>query len=657
MANDAQIAIAGYTWNLVSDSLLPAGKRAIVRDTRETNTSDPGRLKRREWQIWGPIGASLFSTSGALGTNYVQNLETRWPRRLISAGRREAVQLSSTFPTGTGTSLFGEFNFGDVDNLFGGFSAGSSGSPGVQFFDVQSGYLFAHDGFYSTQVSLTDWSVIETIIHDAIVQGCATWVNRGRLGMGGTVPLQTRTGVTATGSTYSDTFYADTDPVLANQLAAGSDRIWFNVATSSGEDEHTMSYSFDAFQNAAAPFPLGDPGFRITGIGPFGPFTYTGKLNGLFSFTDQGKPVPLSRALLNHISDLNGRQWADPGWGWNYTLSDVGLRAVSGNIDNPVGIGESMRLFTGHDGLPTAVWMERGELWVAYYTSEGDTYLYRGAFDPPPGLVNLATQGGNGQPYLYPFAYLPDTYVGAIGSTSVTSDDSLTAMFWGEDHEMAHLFISRDGRDDLNPNYRYSTDGGAWFGTTFDADPHLVKTLRLARLRCLGMEPGSSWTLAFAFDSTPHSATYVTIGTVTEDGFHVVFPVSGGVPLQNISGVTITPRLVQLAGGANAAVTPPEVNGTLEVEYDERPQTIEEVVATVVIGQNGRAAVKDWELLKDFESQAYRGPVKVRLPNDLEDRWAMVAACDTRRDIKGDNIQAVDVRLQLWDSNAFEEGV
>jgi hypothetical protein len=46
--------------------MLRAVSRAIIRNYRATNVSDPGRVRRVSWEIYGPIGASVESTAGVL---------------------------------------------------------------------------------------------------------------------------------------------------------------------------------------------------------------------------------------------------------------------------------------------------------------------------------------------------------------------------------------------------------------------------------------------------------------------------------------------------------------------------------------------------------------------------------------------------------------
>jgi hypothetical protein len=643
-----EIALNGRRYAIVSESLLPSGVRSIQRNFRATNVSDPGRLRRVQWEVWGPIGYSRQSQSdNALRTDYVQNLETRWPRRLISSGKRHFLDLEAIDPPYPhGEAVYDGFNFDDEDYAF--------GSPAqiynVQFFDEQGGSLFAHRGSISTQIYIPTWTpVAYENWEENIVQGAAYWYGYGRVGFGTTKPIQTRTGVTATSATYEDTYDATPTLVYGSQMVPGSDRLW--IVNASSPYTNWVIYTLDDIKELSAPLQVGDPKVGATGIGPFGPFTFFGSQYGLYTFTDQGKPIPLSRALANHRSDQNGKQWADPGWGWNYAITDIGLRAVNGVTDNPTGIGEAMRQFTGHNGLPTAIWAERGELFVAYETTEGDTYIYRGVFAPGTG--------GTGLMQLYPMRYLAGKKVESIFSSNTTPE---TAVVWGEDTNMAYEYISRIGREDLTPDYEYDVDGGTWYGTELDIDPNLLKTLRLARLRTVNMGNGDSWTLGFSFDIESGNP-YVDIGTVYDEGFNTVYPVVNTYPQAGLTGRTIKPRLVQVAGSAGSSTTPPEVNGQLEIEYDERPAVIEEAQILIDITGTGYTNNEVMDTLQQLVSQSYSGPFKVTLPDDIppggggQQRWCMVADVRNRHDLKtkdGNGIDAVEVTLHFWDTGQSE---
>lgn len=629
-----EVVINGVTYALAAQSLLPTGKRAIERNHRETNARDKGRIRLVQWEYAGPIGASLESVSGRLGHNFSGNLETRFPRRLIPTGARTVVTLDALDPPDFGSGLFAGFTFG-------GSPFGTSVSGGdVTAFDEQGGSIFAHRGLLTTQVRIDDWTVVDTHIHDGAVVGAVTWFGLGRLALGNTAVMQTRTAVTAINSVYANT--VSTSPaasVYANGIALGSDRCWIVKGDASLVNDNLATYTLDSFATMANPFQVGDPRNTINGMGSFGPYMLFGSTHGIFSFTDQGKPVPLSRALVGHESSNNGQQWADPGWGWEYYIADTGLRATNGYTDNPVGIGERMREFTGHSGTPSAIFQERGELFVAY-AWDGDTYLYRCTFGPETAAT--------GQPELYPMHLLPVEGVNAIFSTNTPEH---TAIVWGEGTDMAYETIDRHGRDDLFGDREYSATGGRWQGTALDRDPHLLKVIRVARLRTRNLD-GAIVTLFGGFDDGA-SDPDVELGVVSTDGYHELHPVDTGVPLTTVAGRTFAPMIVIDLTDWTPDDEPPEVAGVLEIEYDERPEYIEDIELTLQL-----AGTPDQKRLAYAQLEALveaAGPHPVALPNELTypvvaQRYAMVADLQQRIDIKGDGVETVAVHLHMWET-------
>lgn len=534
---------------ILSDDQISGSKRAIQRSFRDANASDVGRIRRVEWRfggIAGAIGKSLWSSSGVLGVDFCQNLETRWDDRLTSSIKENPLTLTGFDPPGMG-SYFGARYFGS--KYFGTGLSGTGGAAGdVSVFVEQPGgvgQLFAARGELSTQIDINDapFSVVNSVIQDAVIRDADAWYGNGYLALGPSKAMQRIVSATPTGAVYENT--VSTSPnasVFANAIKVGSDRAWIIDAAETTVNYNFAGYTLDAFENMASPFQVGDPKQPMNGIGPYGPLTLFGQSNGVFSFTDQGKPVPLSRGLINLRSTLNGKQFADPGFGWAYYTSITGLRAVNlQGDDNPIGVGERMRGFTGHNGIPSAIWAARGELWIVYGTTGDDMYGYRGVFGPETAIT--------GQPLLFPWFYEADETSNAIyaSSTPDVGTQNLT-VFRGGGTNLKWMTIAANGRDDLAETV-YSPDGGTAYLTTLDKDRNLLKTLRLVRLQTRNLNArGGSWTIDVGFDTEPDNSvgsTYTTIGTVATDGFKTSQPVLSGIPLDDISGRTIKPRLIQ----------------------------------------------------------------------------------------------------------------
>lgn len=637
----AEVVIAGKTYALVADSLLPTGKRAIQRSYRPTNTTDPGRIKRVQYEVSGPIGASQESTAGYLGIDYVTGrdagtggLETRYPRRLLSQGKRNVVDITGSPVTDSGG--YAEFAYGSPSSAYGGTEAlfGTSDASGdiVNFMDEQEGRLFLHHGAISTQVNLDGMAEEENFIHANIVMHAIDWRLRGYVGFGPGKAVAYRTNVTDTGSTYTDV--GGVTGQYARKFAVGSDRLW--VAT--GVNQAT--FTNNDYTTFATAFEIGDHKHLTNGVGTLGPYTFFGKQGGVYSFTDVGKPVPMSDAFTRHLSTLNGAQMVAFA-GWLYYTSALGLRALNASlVDNAVGIGVALPNFTGHGGIPTALWTADGDLFVAYLVDETNTYIYRGQFNPQK-------TPGTGQLDWFPFRYLASTQCN-VGYSSSTTDNPV--IIWGEDGDFAYEEFDPLGRDDLWDDRLYSTLGGVAYLTTLDRDPHMLKALRLVRVRVLNVEYCATWRVAVAFDVEPwNTPTYYDVGPELDvPGYHTLRPTMGRAPIQKVAGRNMKFRLTQTAEGANSETLPPEINGPVEIEYDERPANIEEVALVLQAGTDADRLVAE---LRDLASEQTEGPSVIRLPGDRanERRYAMVADVQRRTDLKGDGIEGVTVTLHLWD--------
>ena len=94
---DSRLTITDASGNVrvfqvVHDSLLPKGKRAVTRRNRAAQPSDPGALVQMTWKLHGPIGLSREGPSGELGHDF-GTLETRFDDLLTSLPEVNAVDL------------------------------------------------------------------------------------------------------------------------------------------------------------------------------------------------------------------------------------------------------------------------------------------------------------------------------------------------------------------------------------------------------------------------------------------------------------------------------------------------------------------------------------------------------------------------------------
>ncbi len=643
------------------------GARLANRSFRDANGSDTGRRQRLEWEIGGaPIGASLQSTSGRLGPDFYRNMESRWPRQLGSVLAQTAVTLTSKDPPGKAGSFFGSAIFGS--SYFGSpAGSGSSGAgPDVTHFAEMQGYLLVGRGQLLTQVQLSNWAVISTTVLAAPVLDMDEWQGNVYIALGSSEPMLRVVSCSASGMTFENV--VATSPagaVYASAVKRGSDRAWYIDADQSGQTYNFLGYTLDAFVTLASPFQVGDPMVGMNGIGTFGSLTAVGEADAVYTFTDAGKPAPLSRALDALHSVINGSQFADPGFGWNYYLAITGLRAHTfTGVDNPVGIGPALRNFSGHNGIATAVFAALGELLIVFQTQAGDLYGYRGLFDPQ------RTQP-TGQPGLFPWFYAAaETCLALFSSTTpnapITTTQAVT-LIRASGTNLKYQTVAANEMDNLQPNLGYDIGGGSAYLTTYDTNPNLLRTARLARVRAAGMATGDVWSLALGFDTDPNNpvgSSYTTIGTVTANGEHTVTPTTGAVdqfgnptPTANISGHTIKPLVSLVAAGAGASTTPPVLRGTFELELDERPEQIQVVTASVKITTSSISPNQFWTYLRQLVGADVNGPLACYLPDDLQAAvygasgggqvYVQFNKVSDRLD-KDATTQAVQVELLIW---------
>jgi hypothetical protein len=626
----AEVTINGQKYTVLSDSALPEGRRGLSRRTRDAQATDPGRIRTASWKMSGPIGQSREAPDGFLGHDYSDQIDTRNNDLLTSTAARTAITLSSQdSATATNSAKFGGFKFGAAATKFGGALTATA----VSHIDEDRQHLFFHRGRISTQVDPSDWGVVNAVTHDAPVLGAAVWKGKGYTGHGSTLLLQRRISVTPTGATYQ-TALADT---FAKELTVGNDRLWMVKSTTDDSEDNRVFYSLDDLATVSNSFVVGDDKIGATSIGTLGPFTAMGTQTGAFSFTDTGKPVRLQETLRGHRSANNGIRMGSL-WGWLYICGDLGMEAWDGGtVMNPVG-PESLLDFEGPiDGRPLTVFPYKNSLFAVYLTTAGHSYILRGEFDDGRYGGNTAATG---RPAWFPFRRQASTSVDAVFSTSIPTNPTLVT---GEDTEGARYAMGRRGRDIADGNYVFSTDGGTWYGSAMTRDTQMLKNVRWGKFITENCDASNTWRMAVSVDG----GTYVNVGAaVAGNGAQTVRPVSGSAPLATVNGQTIKPRLTQVAASSSA---PPQIRGTLEIAYDERPEQIEEIAVVIDLGQQGAVKEAQYDALVVLAGNSTGTPDTMRInTQDITDSYGFVVSVSDMNDIKGDGRMSCTVTLHQW---------
>ena len=614
MARDGEIYLGGQRYQVLADADLPRGKRAYVRESRPSQTSDPGRISSAVWTLSGPLGFSRERDDHILACDYTDNLDTIYEELLTSSPAGTNMTLSTQDPSSfSGTALLGSVLLGTGTAPLGGGTADVT-AGNLTHIDQQASYLFFHRGPFSTQVN-SSWSLVETVVHDAQVQGAATWQGFGWVGLGANSLMQKRTGVTSSGSTYSDV-----SAVYAGDLKRGTDRLWYVAA-----DTNKAGYTPDAFSSTAT-FTVGDDGRALNGIGTLGPFTVFGAEDGVFSFTDAGKPV-VAQDLEDYLSPNNGLRHMEM-WGWDYYVTQLGLFAWTPNVTNPVGL-EALKGFEGAiDGRPIAIGKFRDSLIVSYLTTGGDSYLVRGIFGP--------NTDATGEPQWYPFKKLSSVeshYVGGVASPFVTNPHIIA----GRGTNAVRYVMGRRGRDIADSNYVFSTEGGTWYGTTLMRLNGMHANLRYATFFTENCTALNTWQLAVSCDGDD----YVNVDTaVVTNGHQVVRPVAGNRPRDDVDFHMIKPRLTQVAASSSS---PPQIRGKLTLYFDERPETITEIKVYIGVTENQLDSI--FELADHNQST----PIEISLPGKAGVLFGIIADVKQAVDVSLDAQQAVALSIHLWE--------
>lgn len=617
---ERQLILDGAPYTIAPDS----GRRSYLQRTRASQPTDPGRLLIRQWALAGPMGQSRQAPNGYLGVDFVDNLDHRWPNLLTSAPAVSTITLSGQDPLSSASSALGGFALGAAA-LGGGTSLATAQT--ITHIRESQGYIFVARGAFSTMVN-SSFALVETETLDGTIRGMERWFGTLKLPLGSTATMQQVASVTATGATY-----ADVGTVNAKAIVLGNDRCWFVDASSTNDNR--LRYTFDDFANlsnaATDPIP-GDPDVASTNVGVLGPYTYFATERGLYAVAER-TPANAISAIKEAQSQDNGRSMAEQ-WGWNYVATVLGLYAVRPGVANPVGPGVAMPQFEGWEGRPLAVLAWREYVIVAYLDSAGTTtHLVLGTFGPETGAT--------GQPEWYGLR----TRSAEVRAISATSPQLTTNPYlvWGEGAStLARVLMGRGGRDISDANYVYSTGGGTWHGSTLEEHRHLRKTLRWGRFFSESLVSGDSWTLAVSMDE----GAYANVGSaVTSNGSQKRVPATpGSAP----SGYTCKPRLTQVAGGTGSSTSPPLLRGTLELAFDERPDTVIEVAATLKIDRDPQ-----WLTLfnlADGEHATGDVPVTVRLPGESTDRQAYITEAEMV-DAKGDGVRTVTLSIVCWETS------
>jgi hypothetical protein len=497
-------------------------------------------------------------------------------------------------------------------------------TSGVSHIVDDRGVICIGRGFMESFVDPDDFDHFASKQHSASIKGMINWYGAGWVSFGVGQRVQKRQTLSlTTAPTYANAAVE----VYAEEMVVGQRQVAL-IGAGSTNQIRTVS---DAFATAGNLFTVGDPGLPATGIGVIGPYFLVGSEGGAFTFRENGEPVNVMRSLHAARSPLNGRAFAEQ-WGWAYFATVRGLQAYRPpGTRNPVGL-EADRRFEVAIGRPHTLleWFEL--LFVGYHGADGVSRLMVGHFGN--GVAG-------GKPDWYCLREWTDKTITRIGATGSASEPTVIVGF--SDGNIEYFVPDGD---------TYHTGGGYWYGTTMMRRPGMRKYLRTAYVLAQNVNDWKYWQLACEIDD---SGEYADVDVVRRDGRAILRPITAGAPDPRFSFHTIKPRLRQVIvgdGGSNASTVPPQLRGTLELVWDERPDTVTAVGVAIEIKSDvtgWRQKVETFEALADADQ---RVPVPVYLPDDRredEPRWGFVTGVERLED--AGEIKGLYVNLVLWETD------
>ena len=627
----AIIELNSVPYTLAHESLLPKGRRAIVRGVRPSQNGDPSVTREVSWRLSGPVGQSRERDDGFLGHDYSDSLDTRNDNLLTSAPARNTLTIDTLELGGTGNSHLG------VNATLGGFHLGTGttglGTGNIRFIQEHRDHVFLNHGEYISQIEPAAPTLVQTQALGQAVEGMEIWRGNAYIGVGGGQTAQRRTVVTSTGSTYIDVTTDAAEDIEAGPMVATLKHLFF-VDRASGTDFNKMQFTLDDFNTVSNAFGIHDTGQDPNGMGSYAGTAFVGFARGAHGFTSIGDPVRLLSSVKDFPDALNGVQFANLGR-WVYVVTALGLRAiVPGEIDNPVGPSAN-RGFEGPQGQARAVFPWKDSIWFAEVVGS-DTYTYRGEV--------IDETEATGQLGWYPLHKVTGSTVNVFGATTLRS---LPTLLEGEDDNvLAYIDLSLRAREIDDSAYVFSTANGTWFGSTLMRTNALHCNLRWGAFLTENCTGSNTWQLAVSVDE----GSYVNVGSaVTGNGHQVVRPVSGGVPLTTVNFHTLKPRLTQVAASSSS---PPQIRGDLTLTYDERPDMVEESIWPIVLGQGALVAETEFDALVALLDPEGNGqsPIVVRLPVDTGNTYGFVTSVDRMHDLQAEGVLGVAVTIVRWDT-------
>lgn len=646
LSGRTRMSVDGQPYVVALDKeLLRGGKQALVRETRPSEPTDPGRLGQVFWHLANPLGNSReglegqkSQTGAELQTDYARNVDLRWNELLTGPPERNYVTVpqDGVYPMLLGRTKLGTAKLGAVT------SATAGNVSGIQ---DDRGYIFFQRGELDTQVDPATMDVIASVSQPGTITQGAVWLGTGYLCLGDVAPVQRRRAVSAAGASYENV--ESTSPaaaVYAQGIQPSAGIAAFITTTPGAATKNYINFTTDDFSALANPFPVSDAGIQATGIGLLGPYFFYGTANGVFATTESGQPVALLKFLRASNNAANAVHMVEA-WGWLYVGTVKGVFAVKADGSYSLVSLERERAFEGPiRGTVTAMCLtSRDELLVALKNEQGDTDVIRGLFHARGAPLTWDVPKWtpySGVPDWFPFYYFPQTHVGAINETGLRTNPTVVV---GEGPNVSYFTCSDLGYEIADPAYRFGTDPGDWYGTTMMQKPGLRKYPQFWRCQVENADANNYFNFSVLRDDDIGGQGWEQLAVLNASGFQIIRTLSAGAPISTQWFRRVKPWLHRVA---SSNTVPVQIRGPLELVYVERPDAVDQLNVTLVLGQLGPTAAADYARLQALAGSRSE-PIKIVHPR-YGTLWGFLESAQPE-EVSTPGVLAAKCQFVLWD--------
>ena len=608
------ITINGKIYELARADLLPSGAKRWQIGGEPAQPSPGVSLQYMEWELDGPHFNSFEriapgESQGYLGTDYTDNIDTRFAGQMRLGPALNHVDLSGTGGTGANTNCWTRsYDMNATEFLYIG--------RGTKFSKVQPA-----NGLSWTRVTEASAALAENII-SLLFTRTPGGTREISIGMR-TTAYRVITAVANAGS--NDTHSANASSIINSVMILGPDRVFgaqdVAAATAATLRGNILTGAVTMAASAwATNATLPGHNVKINSLGTDINFVVVGMTRGPQMLdANYNQFRDLSQEIDNNAFNCAAMGNWQP-YGLTYSLpfgtrTQYAGQSVSDGPENfpnnssPVGL--RMTAITSLDR-----WQYR-----AYYNEvTGVTYLVAGrprqANDPHSNPMSFYCINKMTGTVKVNFLGNPGTFDGLLTKAAIIGGYDTDMFFF---YAPPTVYASTAAED-------YVRDG-TWYGTESRRDSQLLKDVFAFELTTgLSDALDNRITLGLAVDS---SASYTTLtgtlldgssnavnGLIYTSGFHRILPITdAGVPATGFSGRALKPS-IRFEHALTSTVAGPSASNKLRILYRPRPIISQTLQFSVVLDNDTGPGLSVPEAQAALIAAWGAGPVACENPDD-----------------------------------------